>query len=78
MSMKVQNRQVDGVTILDLSGRITLGEGMIAEPPRSTRVGDAIAKCKAQSFVASRDSRKIVADRRNSDMLGPWQSCATS
>ena len=26
MSMKVQTRQVDGVTILDLSGRITLGE----------------------------------------------------
>jgi len=25
MSMKVATRQVDGVTILDLSGRITLG-----------------------------------------------------
>lgn len=29
MSMKVAVRQVDGVTILDLSGRITLGEGSI-------------------------------------------------
>lgn len=29
MSMKVNTRQVDGVTILDLSGRITLGEGSI-------------------------------------------------
>ena len=29
MSMKVAIRQVDGVTILDLSGRITLGEGSI-------------------------------------------------
>src|SRR3982074_3155845 len=29
MSMKVQTRQVDGVTILDLSGRITLGEGSV-------------------------------------------------
>lgn len=29
MSMKVSNRQVDGVTILDLSGRITLGEGSV-------------------------------------------------
>ncbi len=29
MSMKVTVRQVDGVTILDLSGRITLGEGSI-------------------------------------------------
>src|ERR1700758_812310 len=27
--MKVSTRQVDGVTILDLSGRITLGEGSI-------------------------------------------------
>ncbi len=29
MSMKVTTRQIDGVTILDLSGRITLGEGSI-------------------------------------------------
>ena len=29
MSMKVSARQVDGVTILDLSGRITLGEGSV-------------------------------------------------
>src|SRR6202012_2417995 len=29
MSMKVSMRQVDGVTILDLSGRITLGEGSV-------------------------------------------------
>jgi anti-sigma B factor antagonist len=28
-SMKVATRQVDGVTILDLSGRITLGEGSV-------------------------------------------------
>jgi anti-sigma B factor antagonist len=27
--MKIGNRQVDGVTILDLSGRITLGEGSV-------------------------------------------------
>ena len=27
MSMKSSTRQVDGVTIIDLSGRITLGEG---------------------------------------------------
>ncbi len=29
MSMKVSNRQVDGVTIMDCSGRITLGEGSV-------------------------------------------------
>jgi len=29
MSMKVKTRQVDGVTIMDLSGRITLGEGSV-------------------------------------------------
>jgi anti-sigma B factor antagonist len=27
--MKANNRQVDGVTIVDLSGRITLGEGSV-------------------------------------------------
>src|ERR1700727_517706 len=32
MSMKVSTRQVDGVTILDLSGRITLGEGRVTIP----------------------------------------------
>ena len=29
MTMKTSSRQVDGITILDLSGRITLGEGSI-------------------------------------------------
>ena len=29
MSLKLHTRQVDGVTILDLSGRITLGEGSV-------------------------------------------------
>ncbi len=29
MTMKSNTRQVDGVTILDLSGRITLGEGSV-------------------------------------------------
>ena len=29
MAMKFKTRQVDGVTILDLSGRITLGEGSV-------------------------------------------------
>ena len=29
MSMKIHTRQVDGVAILDLSGRITLGEGSV-------------------------------------------------
>ena len=29
MSMKFKTRQVDGITVLDLSGRITLGEGSV-------------------------------------------------
>ena len=29
MTMKTSTRQVDGVTIVDLSGRITLGEGSV-------------------------------------------------
>jgi anti-sigma B factor antagonist len=41
MSMKVATRQVDGVTILDLSGRITLGEGSVTL--RDT-VHDVVAK----------------------------------
>jgi len=41
MSMKVATRQVDGVTILDLSGRITLGEGSVT---LRDAVHDALAK----------------------------------
>lgn len=41
MSMKVKTRQVDGITILDLSGRITLGEGSVTL--RDT-VRDVLAK----------------------------------
>jgi anti-sigma B factor antagonist len=41
MSMKVATRQVDGVTILDLSGRITLGEGSVT---LRDAVHDVIAK----------------------------------
>ena len=29
MSMKFKTRQVDGITVLDLSGKITLGEGSV-------------------------------------------------
>lgn len=29
MSMKIATRQLDGVTVLDLGGRITLGEGSV-------------------------------------------------
>ena len=29
MSMKASTRQVDGVTVVDFSGRITLGEGSV-------------------------------------------------
>ncbi|MEO6803259.1 MAG: STAS domain-containing protein [Granulicella sp.] len=41
MSMKVKTRQVDGITILDLSGRITLGEGSVT---LRDAVRDVIAK----------------------------------
>ena len=29
MSMKIKTRQVDGITVMDCSGRITLGEGSV-------------------------------------------------
>ncbi|MGH9603343.1 MAG: STAS domain-containing protein, partial [Terriglobales bacterium] len=29
MSMKASTRQVDGITVVDFSGRITLGEGSV-------------------------------------------------
>jgi anti-sigma B factor antagonist len=50
--MKVSSRQVDGVTIIDCSGRITLGEGSVVL--RDT-VRDALAK----------GSKKIVLNLQN-------------
>jgi anti-sigma B factor antagonist len=47
VSMKLTTRQVDGVTILDLSGRITLGEG-------SVQLRDAIRD------LLSKGSKKIL------------------
>ena len=52
MSMKVAIRQVDGVTILDLSGRITLGEG-------SVTLRDAVHD------VLAKGSKKILLNLEN-------------
>jgi anti-sigma B factor antagonist len=41
MGMKFKTRQVDGVTVLDLSGRITLGEGSVT---LRDAVQDAVSK----------------------------------
>jgi anti-sigma B factor antagonist len=47
VTMKASTRQVDGVTILDLSGRITLGEG-------SVQLRDAVRD------LLSKGSKKIL------------------
>ena len=48
MSMKVTTRQVDGITILDLSGRITLGEGSVQ---LRDAVRDLLAKGQKQILL---------------------------
>ena len=52
MSMKVTTRQVDGITVLDLSGRITLGEG-------SVTLRDAVHD------VLAKGSKKILLNLEN-------------
>ena len=47
MSMKLKTRQIDGVTIMDCSGRITLGEG-------SVQLRDAVRD------LLSKGSKKIL------------------
>jgi anti-sigma B factor antagonist len=47
--MKVNTRQVDGVTVMDLSGRITLGEGSVV-------LRDAVRD------LLSKGSKKILAN----------------
>ena len=56
MSMKFKTREVDGVTILDLSGRITLGEG-------SGTLRDAVRD------LVSKGSKKIVLNLGNVDYI---------
>ncbi len=48
MSMKVSTRQVDGITILDMSGRITLGEGSVT---LRDAVRDVLAKGTKQILL---------------------------
>lgn len=47
MSMKISTRQVDGVTIVDCNGRITLGEGSIT-------LRDTVSQ------LLSKDQKKIL------------------
>lgn len=56
MSMKFTTRQVDGVTILDLSGRITLGDG-------SVTLRDAVKD------VLAKGSKHILLNLENVDYI---------
>lgn len=56
MSMKITTRQVDGVTILDLSGRITLGEGSVM---LRDAVRDLLAKGSKQILLNLADVNYI-------------------
>ena len=49
MSMKVSTRQVDGVVVMDMSGRITLGEGSVV-------LRDAVRE------LLSKGNKKILAN----------------
>jgi anti-sigma B factor antagonist len=49
VSMKVSTRQVDGVVVMDLSGRITLGEGSVV-------LRDAVRE------LLSKGNKKILAN----------------
>ena len=48
MSMKIKTRQVDGITIMDCSGRITLGEGSVT---LRDAVRDLLAKGSKQILL---------------------------
>jgi anti-sigma B factor antagonist len=56
VSMKISSRQVDGVTILDLSGRITLGEGSVQV---RDSVRDLLSKGQKQILVNLADVNYI-------------------
>jgi len=83
MSMKVAIRQVDGITILDLSGRITLGEGSIT---LRDSVHDALDKGSKNillnlaqiSYIDSSASESWSAPSPPSKTPAVNSSCSTS
>jgi anti-sigma B factor antagonist len=70
MSMKFNTRQVDGVTVLDLSGRITLGEGSVT---LREAVKDTLAKGSKKILLNMGD-----VDYIDSSGLGELVSAYTS
>ena len=56
MSMKFTTRQVDGITVLDLSGKITLGEGSVTI---RDAVRDVLATGKNQILLGLGDVNYI-------------------
>jgi anti-sigma B factor antagonist len=56
VSMKLNSRHVDGVTILDLSGRITLGEGSVQ---LRDAIRDLLAKGQKQILLNLADVNYI-------------------
>jgi anti-sigma B factor antagonist len=70
MSMKYSTRQVDGVAILDLSGRITLGEGSVT---LRDAVKDVLAKGSKSILLNLADVNYI-----DSSGLGELVSAYTS
>ena len=70
MSMKFKTRQVDGVTILDLSGRITLGEGSVT---LRDAVKDALSKGNSRILLNLGD-----VDYIDSSGIGELVSAYTS
>jgi anti-sigma B factor antagonist len=52
MSMKFKTRQVDGVTVLDLSGKITLGEGSVT---LRDAIKDTLAKGQSKILLNMAD-----------------------
>ena len=70
MALTIHSREVDGVTVLDLSGRITLGEG-------SVQIRDAIRDLISNCLLYTSDRKaQVVADLAEvgptMSMLGGW------
>ncbi len=68
MNLKVSTRQVDGVSIVDCSGRITLGEGSVVL--RDT-VKDLLAKGQKEDSAEPRrrELHRQLRDRRTGQRL---------
>ena len=71
MALSIASREVDGVTVLDLSGRITLGEGSVQ---LRDAIRDTISK-GSKSILVNLGDVNYIDSSGLGELVGAFTSC---